>query len=237
MQTALITGGAVRIGAQISKTIHNNNFNVIIHYNKSKIQAKKISAELNKKRKHSAQIIKADFTNLKDIEKLITTVGDIDLLVNNASVYYPTPIQSSTIQQWDNIINSNIRAPYLLSKGFSARLKKNKGCIINIVDIHANRPLKEFPIYNISKAGIKALTKALAQDLAPDVRVCGVSPGSIFCKGDKPDDNKQKIIQERVVLKKQGNPQDIADAVIFLMNSKYITGHIINVDGGRCIYQ
>ena len=117
-------------------------------------------------------------------------------------------------------------------------MKKNKGCIINIVDVYADRPLKEYPIYNISKAGIKALTKTLAQDLAPDIRVCGVSPGSIFCQeDDNKDYDKQKMVKERVVLKRQGQPKDIANAVLFLINSPYITGHIINVDGGRSIYQ
>lgn len=236
MKNALVTGSAKRIGAQIIRTIHDD-FNVIINYHRSEKEAKDLCDELNEKRKDSAKIISANLSDTKDIEKIIAKVKNLDVLINNASIYYKNPLESTTLEDWENIININTRAPYLLSKGFSKILKKNNGCIINIVDVYADKPLIEYPIYSISKSAIKGLTKALAQELAPEIRVSGVSPGSIFCKGDKNNEEKQKMIQERIPLKKQGSVHDIANAVLFLIKSPYITGHVINVDGGRSVYQ
>ena len=239
MKTALITGGAVRIGEEITQNLHENKFDVIIHYNESECQAKALCDKLNKKRQNSAQISRANLASIKDINQLIKRVDNIDLVVNNASVYYPTPLDSSAIDEWENIININLRAPFIISNGLSKKLQKTKGCIVNIIDVNAERPLKNYPIYNISKAGIKALTKTLAKDLAPKVRVCGVSPGSILCPKEKDEDNEQKeqMLLECISLKRQGSPADIAEAVLFLANAKYITGEIIKVDGGRSLHQ
>ena len=239
MKTALITGGAQRIGAEIAKTLHENQFNVIIHYNESEQEAKSLCGKLNKKRHDSAQIIHANLASINEINQLVETVENIDLLVNNASVFYPTPLESCTTNDWDNIMNINVRAPFILSKGLSKKLKDMRGCIVNIVDIHAERPLKNYAIYNISKTGIKTLTKTLAKELAPDVRVCGVSPGSILWpeQNAELEPHKKQIMLERIALKKQGSPADIAEAVLFLANANYITGEVINIDGGRSLHQ
>jgi pteridine reductase len=239
MKTALITGGAARIGAEITKTLHDNQFDVIIHYNKSKTKAEKLCVSLNKKRQNSATIVHADLDSISELDQLIESVYNIDLLVNNASVFYPTPLEESTINDWDAIMNINVRAPLFLSKGLSNKLQNSYGCIVNIVDIHAERPLKNYSIYNISKTAIKALTKTLAKDLAPNVRVCGVSPGSILWPEQRAEleSDKKQILLERVALKRQGSTSDIADAVLFLANANYITGEVINVDGGRSLHQ
>ena len=239
MRTALITGGAQRIGAEIAKTLHDNRFNVIIHYNESEQEAKSLCDKFNKKRQNSAQRIHANLASVNEINQLVKSVESIDLLVNNASVFYPTPLGNCTTNDWDNIMNINLRAPFILSKGLSKKLKDTQGCIVNIIDIHAERPLKNYAIYNISKTGIKTLTKTLAKELAPDIRVCGVSPGSILWPEQKAelDPHKKQIMLERIALKRQGSPADIAEAVLFLANANYITGEVINIDGGRSLHQ
>jgi len=239
MRTALITGGGARIGAEIAKALHDNRFNVIIHYNESEQEAKALCDKFNKKRQNSAQIIHANLTFVNDINQLVESVKNINLLVNNASVFYPTPLENCTTNDWDNIMNINVRAPFLLSKGLSKKLKDTQGCIVNIVDIHAERPLKNYAIYNISKMGVKTLTKTLAKELAPDVRVCGVSPGSILWPEQKAklETHTKQTLIERIALKRQGSPADIAEAVLFLANANYITGEVINVDGGRTLHQ
>jgi len=239
MKTALITGGGARIGAEIVKTLHSNQFNVVIHFNKSRDPAQALCKELNNIRSDSAQTLQANLASINEINQLIETVENIDLLVNNASVFYPTPLDSCTTDDWDSIMNINVRAPFILSKGLSKKLKDTQGCIVNIVDIHAERPLKNYAIYNISKTGIKTLTKTLAKELAPDVRVCGISPGSILWPEQKAElePHKKQIMLERIALKKQGSPADIAEAVLFLANANYITGEVINIDGGRSLHQ
>jgi pteridine reductase len=239
MKTALITGGAQRIGAEIAKTLHDNQFNVIIHYNESEQEARSLCDKFNKKRQNSTQIIHANLASINEINHLIESVENIDLLVNNASVFYPTPLENCTTNDWENIMNINVRAPFILSKGLSKKLKNTQGCIINIVDIHAERPLKNYAIYNISKTAIKTLTKTLAKELAPDVRVCGVSPGSILWPEQKAElePHKKQIMLERIALKRQGSPTDIAEAVLFLAKANYITGEVINIDGGRSLHQ
>lgn len=239
MKTALITGGAQRIGAEIAKTLHDNQFNVIIHYNESEQEAKALCAKLNNRRQNSAQRIHANLASVDEINQLVGVIENIDLLVNNASVFYPTPLENCTVNDWDTIMNINLKAPFLLSKGLSKKLKQTQGCIVNIVDIHAERPLKNYAIYNISKTGIKTLTKTLAKELAPDVRVCGVSPGSILWPEQKAElePHKKQIMLERIALKRQGSTADIAEAVLFLANANYITGEVINIDGGRTLHQ
>ena len=239
MKTVLITGGAQRIGAEIAKTLHDNQFNVIIHYNESEQEAKALCAKLNNRRQNSAQRIHANLASVDEINQLVGIIENIDLLVNNASVFYPTPLENCTVNDWDTIMNINVKAPFLLSKGLSKKLKQTQGCIVNIVDIHAERPLKNYAIYNISKTGIKTLTKTLAKELAPDVRVCGVSPGSILWPEQKAElePHTKQIMLERIALKRQGSTADIAEAVLFLANANYITGEVINIDGGRTLHQ
>ena len=239
MKTALITGGAARIGAQIVKTLHNNQFNIIIHCNQSKDKAQLLCDELNLIRANSVEIVSGNLNNIDELDSLVSSIKSIDLLVNNASVFYPKSVEDSEMKDWDDVININLKAPFFLSKGLSKTLSKNDGSIINIIDIHSERPLKKHAIYNISKAGLKMLTQTLAKELAPRIRVNGVSPGSILWPQDSAEisEDDKNLMLERIALHRQGSPQDIADTVLFLANSNYITGQIINIDGGRTLNQ
>ena len=239
MKTALISGGAVRIGAQIVRTLHENGYKVIIHCHQSEEIAQQLCSELNTKRNNSAQVVVTDLGDNIAIKKLTQTIKSLDLLVNNASVFYPTLTENSTIEDWDKIINVNLRAPFFLATGLSKALSINQGSIVNIIDIHSERPLKKFSIYKISKAGLKMLTKSLAKELAPNIRVNGISPGSILWPKDEAQlSEKEKMIMlDRIALKRLGSPNDIAEAVLFLANAKYITGQVINIDGGRSLHQ
>ena len=239
MKTALITGGAARIGAQIVKTLHHNQFNIIIHCNKSKDKAQLLCDELNAVRANSVEIVLGNLNNIDELDSLVSSIESIDLLVNNASVFYPKSVEDSEMKDWDDVININLKAPFFLSKGLSKTLSKNDGSIINIIDIHSERPLKKHAIYNISKAGLKMLTQTLAKELAPKIRVNGVSPGSILWPQDSAEisEDDKNLMLERIALHRQGSPQDIADTVLFLANSNYITGQIINIDGGRTLNQ
>ena len=239
MKTALISGGAVRIGAQIVRTLHEDGYKVIIHCHQSEEIAQALCRELNSKRNSSAQVLVADLGDNEAIKKLTQTIKSLDLLVNNASVFYPTLTENSTIEDWDKIINVNLRAPFFLATGLSKVLATSQGSIVNIVDIHSERPLKNFSIYNISKAGLKMLTKTLAKELAPHIRANGISPGSILWPQDDSQlsDKEKTMMLDRIALRRQGSPDDIAEAVLFLANSKYITGEVINIDGGRSLNQ
>ena len=239
MKTALISGGAARIGAQIVRTLHENGYKVIIHCHHSEEIAQKLCRELNFKRNNSAQVVVADLGDNEAIKKLTQTIKSLDLLVNNASVFYPTSTENSTIEDWDKIININLRAPFFIATGLSKVLAVSQGSVVNIIDIHSDRPLKKFSIYNISKAGLKMLTKTLAKELAPNIRANGISPGSILWPQDKSQlsEKEKMMILDRIPLNRQGSPNDIAQAVLFLANSKYITGQVINIDGGRSLNQ
>ena len=195
--------------------------------------------ELNLIRANSAEIVSGNLNNIDELDSLVSSIMSIDLLVNNASVFYPKSVEDSEIKDWDDVININLKAPFFLSKGLSKTLSKNDGSIINIIDIHSERPLKKHAIYNISKAGLKMLTQTLAKELAPRIRVNGVSPGSILWPQDSAEisEDDKNLMLERIALHRQGSPQDIADTVLFLANSNYITGQIINIDGGRTLNQ
>ena len=239
MKTALITGGAARIGAQIVKTLHHHKFNIIIHFNHSQDKAQLLCDELNAIRANSVEIVSADLNNMEQLNSLVNSIQSLDLLVNNASVFYPKTVESSSMKDWDDVLNINLRAPFFLSKGLSKLLSNNDGSIINIIDIHAERPLKKHAIYNISKAGLKMLTQTLAKELAPKIRVNGVSPGSILWPQDSAEisQDDKNLMLDKIALQRQGSPQDIADTVLFLANSNYITGQVINIDGGRTLNQ
>ena len=239
MKTALITGGAARIGAQIARTLHENNFKIIIHCNQSLKKAQLLSDELNSVIKDSSGVISGNLNNIESISSIVNSIDSLDLLVNNASVFYPKSVDNSEIDDWNDVINVNLRAPFFLSKGLSKKLSIRSGSIINIIDIHADRPLKNHAVYNISKAGLKMMTQTLAKELAPNIRVNGVSPGSILWPEASAEisEAEKKLMLERIALNRQGSPQDIADTVLFLANSDYITGQIINIDGGRTLNQ
>ena len=239
MKTALISGGAKRIGVQIVRTLHEDGYKVIIHCHQSEETAQALCHELNSKRNSSAQVVVADLGDNEAIKKLTQTIKSLDLLVNNASVFYPTSTENSTIEDWDKIININLRAPFFITTELSKALAVSEGSIVNIIDIHSDRPLKNHSIYNISKAGLKMLTKTLAKELAPNNRVNGVSPGSILWpQGPAELSQEEKFnMLDRIALNKHGSTEDIAEAVLFLADAKYITGEVINIDGGRSLNQ
>ncbi|MBC8493228.1 MAG: pteridine reductase [Candidatus Thioglobus sp.] len=239
MKTALVTGGAHRIGQQICRSLHQAGFNLIIHYRTSKSAAKSLADELNQIRSNSAKTIAAELANLDDIEQLCQTITNLDVLVNNASIFYPTPIADITPATYQTMMNTNLMGPLFLSINLQLQLEASHGCIINIVDIHADRPLKNHSLYNISKAAIGMMTKTLAKDLSPNIRVNGVAPGSILWPENDAEltqAQKQSMLK-KIALNKQGSATDIADTVVFLANSNYITGQIIAVDGGRSLNQ
>ena len=237
IRTVLITGGAKRIGLAIAKYLHQYGFNIIITYNKSKNDAEKALSILNNNRPNSCAIIQANFSTIKSYNSLynkaLKVFGRIDVLINNASKFYPTKIDTVNDKNWTDIINTNLKTPLFLSKSFFPELKKRKGSIINIIDIHVNPPLKNHIIYNLSKAGLLALTQSLAKDFAPSVRVNGVSPGAIMWPKSINKKRKKEIIS-KIALQRIGEPDDIAKTILFLItNGDYITGQNINVDGGR----
>jgi len=236
----LITGAAKRIGACISRTLHAAGANIAIHYRNSEAPAAELAAELNKIRSDSAIIVKADLLNNAELATLITQVtdqtGQLDVLINNASSFYATPLDKLTEQDWDDLMGTNLKAPLFLSQAAAPWLRESGGCIINIVDIHSQRPLRHHTIYGSAKAGLAMLTRSLARDLAPEVRVNGVSPGAILWPEDKMPEKIKENILAQVPMKRAGEPQDIANCILYLTrDADYITGQIIAVDGGRSI--
>lgn len=239
-KVALITGGAKRIGAETARTLHDAGMNIVIHYRSSRQEADELSYELNELRENSAAVVQADLDddNIYGqlIEDAVETWGHLDVLVNNASSFFPTPVGSITLEQWHNLINSNLKAPLFLSQAATQFLKETQGCIINMVDIHAFKPMKNHPVYCAAKAGLAMLTQSLAKDLGPDIRVNGIGPGAILWPDNDMDENTKNFIIERTALKRHGEPKDIAKAILFLVrDAGYITGHIIPVDGGRSL--
>jgi len=239
-KVALITGAARRIGAETARVLHANGMNIVIHYRKTRTEALALQAELNSIRSESVIIVQADLSKPMGITPLIRqcneTFGRLDVLINNASSFYPTPVGSVTDDQWDDLMSSNLKAPFFLSQAAVPLLKKHKGCIINITDIHADRPLKEHPVYCMAKAGLVMMTKSLARELGPEIRVNAVAPGAIMWPENNLDElTKQRIIS-KTTLKREGSPNDIANMILFLINqSPYITGQVISVDGGRSL--
>lgn len=235
----LITGAAHRIGATTAKLLHQNGMNIVLHYRGSREAAQLVQKELNDQRENSVMLIQADLhiTNGLSalIEESVKAWGRLDVLINNASSFYPTQINKATEEQWDDLMGSNLKAPFFLSQAAAPHLKKNNGCIINIVDIHAERPLKTFPIYSMAKAGLAMMTKSLACELGPEIRVNGVAPGAILWPENLDEVAKQRIVS-RTFLKRQGEPNDISKTILYLIkDADYTTGQIIAVDGGRSL--
>lgn len=243
-QVALITGAAQRLGAMTARFLHAAGANIVIHYRSSREPAQQLCDELNQERSNSAQIIQGDLLANETLESLVQQAHSfwsrLDILVNNASSFYPTPVADANLSQWDDLMGSNLKAPFFLSQAASPYLRKNSGCIVNIVDIHAIRPMAEHSIYNMAKAGLAMQVKTLARELGPEIRVNGIAPGAILWPSatDSPDmseQHKQSII-DSTFLKRQGTAEDIARTVVFLVkDSPYITAQIIAVDGGRSL--
>ncbi len=245
IKTAMVTGSAKRVGAVIVQTLHQAGYNVIIHCRLSRQAADDLAETLNSERPDSAKVIQADLNNETIYNSLIEQAyqcwNRLDVLINNASGFYPTPIGSITLDDWNNLINSNMKAPLFLAQAAAPYLKQTQGNIINMVDVHAQRPMKEHTVYCAAKAGLAMLTMSLAKELGPDIRVNGVAPGAILWpagdgpEGDMPEHTKNLILQ-RTSLKRPGQPIDIAKTILFLVrDADYITGQIIAVDGGRSI--
>jgi pteridine reductase len=240
-KVALITGGAHRIGATIAHALHARGMRLVIHYHSSEAAAHALQEELLAQRAGSVLLVRGDLGNgdrltRNLVHETVEKFGRLDVVVNNAARFYPTPVGSVTETQWDDIVNTNLKAPYFLSQAAAPHLRKHGGCIVNIADIYGERPLPNHPIYSITKAGLIMLTKSLARELAPDVRVNAIAPGAILWPEHEMDEMAQQRIISRTPLKRTGDPSDIARALLYLMcDGAFVTGHVLNVDGGRSI--
>ncbi len=239
-KVALITGAARRIGAAISHRLHEHGANVAIHYRGSADQANALCDEFNAARPDSAMPLHADLSDTSAFPDLIKSVaewhGQLDILINNASSFYPTELGHVSEADWDNLIGTNLKAPLFLAQAALVPLRSSRGIIVNIVDIHAQRPLRNHAVYGAAKAGLAMLTRSLAKDLGPDVRVNGVSPGAILWPETGLDDAAKTSILSQIPLGRPGDPNDIAGCVLYLVrDATYVTGQIIAVDGGRSI--
>jgi pteridine reductase len=241
-KVVLITGGAKRVGAAICRELHACGAQLMIHYKTSTTEARALQAELNLQRANSVAIIQGDLLNIAVLPSLVQETvkhfGKLDVLINNASSYYATEIGAITEDNWQELVGSNLKAPMFLAQAAANELRKNHGCIVNITDMHIERPKKGYVVYSVAKAGLVTLTKSLAHELSPEVRVNAVAPGPV----QWPENNPQfdEVYRQRVIsqtlLKKIGEPKDIAKAVKFLVaDAPFITGHVLAVDGGRSL--
>jgi len=240
-KVVLVTGGAKRVGAAIVRRLHREGADVMLHYRGSEREANALRSELNAARANSVALVQADLLDLAGLAEIVRNTVNrfdrLDVLVNNASAFFPTPVGEMTQATWESLIGTNLRAPLFLSQAAAPHLKKTNGAIVNITDIHAERPLKNYVIYSIAKAGLAGLTRSLARELGPEVRVNGVAPGPIAWPEDGSFDEvaRQRVISN-TILKRTGDPDDVARAVYFLIaGAPYVTGQIIAVDGGRSI--
>jgi pteridine reductase len=241
-KVVLITAGAKRVGAAICRKLHLRGANLMVHYRSSLVEAQGLETELNQIRPGSVALVQADLLDISQLPRLISQTiqkfGKLDALINNASSFFATRVGAVTEAGWDDLIGSNLKAPLFLSQEAAPYLKDQLGCIVNIVDIHADRPLKNYVVYSSAKAGLSSLTRSLALELAPEIRVNGVSPGPILWPEN--DEWKDLSVRHNIIsktlLKRMGEPDDIARTVLFLIaDAPYITGQIIAVDGGRSV--
>ena len=241
-KVVLITGGARRVGAAIARRLHASGANLIVHYRSSAQDARNLKQELTAARAGSVTLVQADLLKPGNLPALVKDAvkayGQLDALVNNASSFYPTPLGEITEQAWDDLVGTNLKAPLFLSQAASRELRKTHGSIVNIIDIHAEFPMKSYVVYNIAKGGLVALTRSLARELGPEVRVNGIAPGTILWPDD--DSWKDEVSRQRIMnqtaLKRIGEPDDIAKAVEFLLTGgPYVTGQVLAVDGGRSV--
>ena len=239
-KTIFITGAAKRIGKEIALTFKELGWNIIIHYNSSKKDADDLADQINKDNPNSAKTVQGNLDIKEDVQKILSEVSEtfpsIDVLVNNASTFYPTPIDEISEDHWERLIGSNLKGPLFLIQGLKEQLKSSKGSIINITDTNLSKGVPNFSIYSAAKAGLEAITKGLARELAPDIKVNAIAPGAMLEPPDVTwtEEQKNKVI-ENIPHNRMGSEKDIADAVSFLARSEYITGQIIKVDGGRSL--
>ncbi len=239
-KTIFITGAAKRIGKEIALCFSEMGWNIIIHYNSSKNDAQVLADEINGTNPDSAITVQGNLDVIEDVEKVINEVRDafptIDLLINNASTFYPTPIEDISEEHWDKLVGSNLKGPLFLIKGLKDKLKESKGSIINITDTNLSKGVANYSIYSAAKAGLESITKGLARELAPDIKVNAIAPGAMLEPPDVTwtEEQKSKVISS-IPLNRMGSEKDISEAVKFLAKSNYITGQIIKVDGGRSL--
>ncbi len=241
IKNVLITGAAKRIGAACARLLHERGCNIILHCHASTKQALQLCDELNAARSHSATLLKADLMVEAELNSLaeftLNAWGGVDVLVNNASQFTPGGLGEITGWDWDTLLNSNLKAPFFLSQALAPSLTQRRGCIVNLVDIYAEKGLPGYPVFSIAKAGLIAMTKCLAKELAPNVRVNAVAPGAILWPEAGLDDARKNEILQRVALQRCGTTTDIAKAIAFLIfEADYITGHTLTVDGGRTLF-
>lgn len=239
-RVALVTGAARRIGAAIVRGLHAQGADVCIHCHRSVQAGQRLAAELNAERANSALLIEADILDgsapARIVKAAVDTFGRLDLLVNNASTFYPTPIGGITPAHWDDLMGTNLRAPLFLSQEAAPHLRKTQGLIVNMIDIHGQRPLPRYPVYSTAKAGLAMLTRSLARELAPEVRVNGIAPGPILWPDGELEETFKKEIVSKTLLKRMGSPEDIVKAVLFFAkDATYVTGQILAIDGGRSV--
>jgi pteridine reductase len=240
-KVALITGGAQRIGAAIARVLHAQGMKIVIHYHASETAAHALQQELHALRPESVMLVRGDLRNGDKLYRnlvfeTVESFDRLDVVVNNAARFYPTPVGEAEESQWDDLVETNLKAPFFLSQAAAPHLKKVGGCIVNLADVYGDRPLPGFPIYSITKAGVVMLTRALARELAPEVRVNAIAPGAILWPEGGVDEMSKQRIVSRTPLKRSGEPEDIARTALFLIrDADFITGQTLAVDGGRWV--
>jgi pteridine reductase len=239
-KTAFITGAARRVGAAIARVLHGAGANIVLHYRSSADDATEVARELNRARAGSATTVSGDLLEIENLPALARSAseafGGLDILVNNASSFYPTPVGDITEIDWDDLIGTNLKAPLFLTQAAAPALHANRGLVLNLADIHGMRPLRRHPVYSIAKAGLIMLTRSLARELGPHVRVNAIAPGPVMWPEDGMDTALQADIIDRTALKRIGSATDVARAALFFAaEAPYVTGQILAIDGGRSI--
>jgi pteridine reductase len=239
-KSVLITGSARRVGAAIARELHAAGASIVVHYRRSSGEAEALAGELNSARAQSATTIQADLLDIQRLPSLVEftvrTFGSLDVLVNNASTFYPTPVGEITPAAWDDLLGTNLKVPLFLSQAAAPALRRAGGLILNIVDIHALRPLRDHTVYCAAKAGLHMLTRSLAKELGPEIRVNGISPGPVLWPEGQGDQAMREKVIQRTILKRMGTPQDVARTALFLAaHAPFVTGQILAVDGGRSV--
>lgn len=237
---ALVTGAARRVGASIARSLHAAGYDLALHYRHSADEAAALMADLERARAGSTLALQADLAQIGHlpalVDQVLTRYGRLDALVNNASAFHPTPVGSATLAQWNELFASNAQAPFFLVQAAWPALREARGAVVNLIDIYAERALPDHPIYVMAKAALAAMTRTLAQDLAPEVRINGVAPGAVLWPAEGKDYDDRATLLARTPLKRAGTPEDVASAVLWLLrDAPFVTGQIIRVDGGRSL--
>jgi pteridine reductase len=236
-KVVFITGAAQRLGANTARYLHRAGYNIVIHYNRSKVDADRLVEQLNKQRDNSSYALQGDLLScdLQDLaQQAVSHWGRLDALINNASSFYATPLEEVTITSWNDLIGSNLKAPLFLSQSCAPYIQQNNGNIINMIDIHYSTAMPQHVIYSAAKSGLAGLTRSLALELAPLVRVNGIAPGAILWPENSSPEYQESILN-KIPLQHIGSADDIAQAIQFLLEAPYVTGQIINIDGGRSL--